>query len=96
MHEIAWPIIVASSVISAIIPCAEEIKVNHCKLWQFSTKQAGSCYAQMRALKRKTLVILFLWYVTLDLVHHAGVWAQFWHKFPRGITSYVSKTMAPW
>lgn len=32
MHEIAWPIIGSSSVISAIILCAEEIKPSQCKL----------------------------------------------------------------
>lgn len=98
MHEIAWPIIAASSVISAIILRAEEIKVNHCKLlsWQFSTNQAGSRYVQMRPLKRKTLVILFLWSVTLDPIHHAGAWAQFWHRFPRGTTSYLCKTITYW
>lgn len=73
MHEIAWPIIAASSVISAIILCAEEIKLSQCKLQsgQLSTNKEESCYIQMRALKRKTSVILFLLSVTLHLIHHA-------------------------
>lgn len=50
----------------------------------------------MRTLQRKTFVILFLWPVTLDLIHHAGAWAQFWHRFPRGTASYLCKTMAHW
>lgn len=91
MHEIAWPIIAASSVISVIILCAEEIKPSQCKLQsgQLSTNKEKSCYTQMRALKRKTL---FLLSVTLHLTHHAVTRAQFWHRFPRGTTTVSVKS----
>lgn len=50
----------------------------------------------MRALRRKTLLILFLWSVTLEPLHHARAQAQFWNRFLGGTGFYLCKSMAHW